>query len=221
MISYSRNLPHFHPFKGTFFITFRLFDSIPDFILHDMRINYEMDRKILKSKITDKSELKVKLYELQKIYFGKYDAILDKCDYGPKFLLNDEVAFIVYNKIMEFDVVKYELIAFDIEPNHVHMIIFLNEDLKSSDSNKLGKTKDYVLADTLRLIKGSTSRKSNIVLNRKGQFWHHESYDHVVRDEDELERIIKYICNNPVRSGLVENSADWKWSYCSLDYLRT
>lgn len=221
MIKYFRNLPHYHPFRGTFFLTFRLAGSIPDFILHDFRINYEKDRKTLYSKIKYETELKVKLYDLQKFYFGKYDAVLEKCEYGPKYLLNEEVASIVFNKIMEFDVLKYELIALDIEPNHVHMIIFLNEDLKTSELNKFGKTKDYILADTLRLIKGSTSRQSNIVFNRNDQFWHHESYDHIVRNEYELERIINYILNNPLRSGLVEKRSGWKWSYCFLDCVTT
>ncbi len=55
--------------------------------------------------------------------------------------------------------------------------------------------------------------KANKILNRKGAFWQHESYDHVVRDGNELERIINYVLHNPVRAGLVSSRDQWKWSY--------
>ena len=213
MVEYFRNLPHYQPKGEVFFITFRLAGSIPVEILFELRKNYEEERKILLNNIYSEKILRKKLYELQKKYFGKYDAILDSNAYGPDYLINEEVASIVYNKIIGFDMIKYDLIVFTIEPNHVHMVIIMYEDIKVSDNNKKGKTKDYVLADTLRLLKGSTSREANIVLNRKGQFWHHESYDHVVRDEAELKRIISYVLNNPVRSGSVKNPLDWRWSY--------
>jgi REP element-mobilizing transposase RayT len=43
--------------------------------------------------------------------------------------------------------------------------------------------------------------------------WQSESYDHIVRDEDEFYRIINYIINNPVKAGLVENWQDWPHTY--------
>jgi hypothetical protein len=40
------------------------------------------------------------------------------------------------------------------------------------------------------------------MLGRQGDFWQHESYDHVVRDEAELARIVEYVRLNPARAGL-------------------
>lgn len=71
-----------------------------------------------------------------------------------------------------------------------------------------------IVTNILRLLKGSTARECNKILNRTGAFWQHESYDHVIRSEDELNRIIEYVLNNPVRAKLVDNTHDWKWSYC-------
>ena len=65
----------------------------------------------------------------------------------------------------------------------------------------------------MQSLKRHTSRQSNIVLNKSGTFWEEESYDHIVRDEIELLRIMKYILNDPVKAGLVKNAFDWKWSY--------
>ncbi len=64
------------------------------------------------------------------------------------------------------------------------------------------------------MLKGSTARECNKLLKRTGAFWQHESYDHVVRNEDELRRIVEYVLNNPVKAGLVEVEEDWMWSYC-------
>jgi putative transposase len=54
---------------------------------------------------------------------------------------------------------------------------------------------------------------SNKLLKRKGIFWQHESYDHVVRDQDECSRIIRYVLENPVKAGLAGSAGEWKWNY--------
>jgi len=47
----------------------------------------------------------------------------------------------------------------------------------------------------------------------------HESYDHIVRNEEELRKTARYILNNPVKAGLCECPEDWKWSYCDFGKL--
>ncbi len=44
-------------------------------------------------------------------------------------------------------------------------------------------------------------------------FWQHESYDHVVRNEREYERILAYIVNNPVKAGLVSDWQEWPYTF--------
>ncbi|MBL7086050.1 MAG: hypothetical protein ISS28_02955, partial [Candidatus Cloacimonetes bacterium] len=41
----------------------------------------------------------------------------------------------------------------------------------------------------------------------------HENYDHYVRNREELNRIIGYILNNPVKAGLVDDYQEWKYSW--------
>jgi hypothetical protein len=48
----------------------------------------------------------------------------------------------------------------------------------------------YSLTEIFQSLKRHTARQSNLVLGRSGAFWQDESYDHIVRDEAELERII-------------------------------
>ncbi|HUS70716.1 MAG TPA: hypothetical protein VM075_08075 [Anaerolineae bacterium] len=66
-------------------------------------------------------------------------------------------------------------------------------------------------------LKRYTARQANVLLGRRGHFWQHENYDHVVRDRPEQDRIIDYVLNNPVRAGLVEHWEDWKWTYCKYE----
>ncbi len=65
----------------------------------------------------------------------------------------------------------------------------------------------------MRLLKGKSGALCNRILRRRGSFWQHESYDHVVRDEREYERILAYIVNNPVKAGLVEDWREWPYMF--------
>ncbi len=62
-------------------------------------------------------------------------------------------------------------------------------------------------ARTLQSLKGYTARQANRILQREGAFRQAESYDRVVRDAAELERIVVYVLNNPVKAGLV---SEWQ-----------
>jgi len=213
MIYYERNLPHYQPEKSIFFITFRLADSIPVELLGILRKEFLIEKNKIIHGVLSLDVYRRKIYDLQKKYFGKYDELLDSLKYGPSWLANTDVARCVTNKLMEFCESKYELISYSLLPNHVHLVFLPNEDQIISSDNLKGKTKNYPVADTMRLIKGATAREANRILGRTGRFWHHESLDHVVRNDQELDSIIHYVMYNPVKAGLVYNQTDWKWSY--------
>ncbi len=81
----------------------------------------------------------------------------------------------------------YELFSWVIMPNHVHVVM----------------RPFRPLPEVMRWIKGSTARSANLVLERTGKpFWQYETYDHCIRNTDELNRIIQYVEQNPVRAGL-------------------
>jgi hypothetical protein len=65
----------------------------------------------------------------------------------------------------------------------------------------------------MHTMKSYTAHKANSLLSREGEFWQHESYDRSIRDQEEWERVIAYVLNNPVKAGLVTDWQDWPFTY--------
>jgi len=78
-------------------------------------------------------------------------------------------------------------------PNHVHVLV------RPLDG--------HALPDILQSWKSYTAKAANRLLGRSGPFWQREYYDHVVRNEQELQRCTDYIVSNPARACL----AEWPW----------
>ena len=204
---YRRNLPHFQPRGATFLVNFRLAGSLPTEVIERLKAESdEIEQRI--SKITNPGErFKIRDIEQRKL-FGKWDDALHSTKQGPFYLQEDCVAEIVANSIRYHDGEWFNVIAFCIMPNHVHLVISPYEESEETD---------HSLSKIMHNIKRNSAKQANQMLGRTGKFWQHESYDHVVRNSAELERIVKYVLNNPVKAGLVDDWIHWKWSYCKYD----
>ena len=221
-IFYQRHLPHYQPPGCTFFVTFRLTGSLPLYVIQKLKNEHEAQLKII-SGIEDQKEKYRSYKEVQLNYFEKFDSVLDKYRKSVSWLKQPALAEKVKEVIHFYDGNTYDLIAYTIMPNHVHMVFTPIEENVGRDLSRQQNGVDMnvdlqmpIVTDILRRLKGATSRECNKILNRSGAFWQHESYDHVVRDEDELSRIIEYVLNNPVKARLVDKWNDWKWSYCKF-----
>ncbi|RQW86264.1 MAG: transposase [Geobacter sp.] len=109
---------------------------------------------------------------------------------------------------------RFPTVALDeyiIMPNHFHGIIVCMDITRGYPTNghSLGKPgclqadapslgdiigafKSLCVAAWLRAIKTDT-------INARGKFWQKNYYEHVIRNEDELNRIRKYIVDNPTQ----------------------
>ncbi len=205
--SYRRKLPHIQPPGTTVFITFRLADSIPMDVLHALLEEHNrMEREL--ARITDKQERAKRAHLAERKFFGKWDDALDTLSNGPYWLQDDEIAKLVAGSLHHLDNVKYLLDAFCIMPNHVHLVC---TPLQEADGIYFSMSK------IMHSLKRHTARHANQVLNRVGDFWEHENYDHYARDEAEFQRIVNYVLNNPVKAGFVKAPEEWKWSFCSTN----
>jgi REP element-mobilizing transposase RayT len=127
------------------------------------------------------------------------DRLLDYGRTGPRHLARPEIAWIVAEALRYGqDVLRhYDLHAFVVMSNHVHVLL----------------TPRIAVPKLLGSLKSITAKRANQILGLAGKpFWQEESYDRLVRDGAEFDRIRRYIEENQVRAGLVAQAADYRWS---------
>jgi putative DNA methylase len=199
------------------FLTYRLAGTIPVTILHRFR---EERQARLRQNGAGESVLSKQLVVAHEQFFAKYDQYLDEtCRID--WLKTAAVAAMIRGNLYYHNGSKYHLLAYCIMPNHVHVLLqpggLSTEPLPAVeiDANQPDEKPDAEspLASIMHSLKSYTAHEANKLLKRAGQFWQHESYDHWVRDGDELERIVHYIAWNPVNAGLVKHPHDW--FFCS------
>jgi len=204
---YRRNLPHIQPEGATLFITFRLANSLPKEVIERLKAQYEEAEKKIKL-VTDRDERERQLDQARRRYFGKWDDALDSMTYGEKYLSNPQVADLVAESLLYQAGKVYDLEAFSILSTHGHVVFAPLEEANGQY---------FPLSKIMHSFKLHTALEANKILGREGEFWQHENYDHYVRDEGELERIIQYVIYNPVKAGLVDDWKKWKWTYCKYN----
>jgi REP element-mobilizing transposase RayT len=127
------------------------------------------------------------------------EAFVASASVGPTYLRRPEIAELVVDAIRygETEMRHYELHAYVVMCNHVHLLI----------------TPLFQPAKLTQPLKGSTARHANKILGLTGQtFWQEESYDRLVRDDCESNNVLRYIELNPVRAGLINGPGDFAWS---------
>jgi len=189
---YRRKLPHWHPDiseESFLFVTWRLAGSMPR-----SRMLPRLAGGVPPGSACPTTPGRA---------FLAFDREVDKAAFGPVWLRDDRVARMVADALLYGESGRhfYQLRAWVVMPNHVHVL------LRPTSSMPV----------ITRWLKGSTARQANLILGRTGEsFWQDESFDHRVRDEVELDRIVRYVEHNPVSAGLAGNPRDWAWSSARL-----
>jgi putative transposase len=200
---YQRHLPHYQPPGATLFVTFRLANSIPA-VVRERLLEEANQSKSALERITDPQERAHEADLAQRRLFGKWDRALGTISNGPFWLRVHPIATLVCQGLCYRNGQVYDLDAFCIMPNHVHVVF---TPLPKADGTY------HAMSAILHSLKRYTAHEANRLLERQGDFWQHENYDHVVRDEAEWCRIVTYVLNNPMAAGLVQRREDWEWSY--------
>ena len=159
-------LPHWEQDAATYFITFRLADSLPAGVgrVSARSAHEELDRAL-----------------------------------GCCHLRDARVAAAVQESIHFLDDKSYRLLAWCVMPNHVHLVFRL--------------LPGFQLSRVMHSLKSFTANRANRLLGRHGRFWQREYYDRLIRNEEELDRALRYVIHNPKKAGL-EN---WPWAGVSVD----
>ena len=189
-----KNYPHWTQEGCTYFVTFRLADSIPQ---NRIREYEELRHKWEEHHQPPYSEQEKNRFN--ELFSEQVNEWLDG-GAGSCCLQNPEVSRIVADTLLHFDGERYELDEWVVMPNHVHVL--------------LKPHSEFELSTILHTWKSYSAHAINEELGRDGRLWQPESYDHIVRDEEELSRIRNYIRHNPEKAGLTVEFAGSRRDAC-------
>jgi len=189
-IRHRGRLPHWELDAGVYFVTFRLADSLPAQVLAQFRSERQ---SILATAAQHGRELSAdEKQRIAKLFSSKIERHLD-AGAGSCVLARPPIARSVMYAIRHLDASRYQLLAWCVMPNHVHVVLRLFPGQE--------------LAGVIHSWKSFTAKQINRILGRSGPLWGREYYDHLIRDGDQLDRIIRYVTQNPIKAGL----KDWAW----------
>ena len=186
-------LPHIKIEGASYFVTFRLQDSLPRPVL--MELERQRAESLQKG---DGKKAIAQREEINRNFQRSIERFLDT-GAGACHLRKPEIARLVHQAILFFNEDRYILGDWVIMPNHVHVV--------------LTPVGNHMLGSILKSWKTFTGREANKILGRTEiPFWQRESYDHWIRNDDERARMCRYIRNNPVTARLCSQPEDWSWS---------
>jgi len=171
------NLPHWRQDGATYFVTWRTADSLPRDRIEAWLAERKAWLEVHPEPWDDKTTA-----EHDERFSNRWEAWLDE-SHGKCVLARPDLRETV-EQALEQDAGKHYLLRdFVVMPNHVHVLV-----------TPLGSQS---LSAIVQAWKSVTAHRINQVLRTKGEFWQKESFDHIVRDEAQLERFVSYIQRNP------------------------
>lgn len=170
-------LPHYESSYVIQMVTFRLADSLPGHIAQ--RLAEEADT-----------------VEGNAAYRKRIEAWLD-AGHGECLLTNPGAAETVEDSPRFFDGNRYELHAWVVMPNHVHVLVRM--------------LASYTLGDAVKGWKSFSARKINARLGHQGPVWQEDYWDRYIRNERHYVQAVAYIHKNPIRAGLCNCAVDWRY----------
>ena len=84
-------------------------------------------------------------------------------------------------------------------PDHFHMVV---------------RREERSISTVMHSLKGYSAKRINQACGRSGTVWQHGYHDHALRKDEELNAIMLYCLNNPVRAGLVVDFHAHPHWYC-------
>jgi REP element-mobilizing transposase RayT len=186
-----QTLPHWRQMGVTYFVTSRLADSIPHWVVQ--RWEEERRQWLLREGVDSDVEMdrlsSAKRLEFKRTFTAKWHRWLD-IGYGNCVLKESDVAQVLIKEITRGHPIDYTLDAWVLMPNHFHALV-----------NPSQRTN---LSSIQQRWKGASAMRINHLLKREGQLWQKEAFDHIVRNSNRLNDFRRYIAENPGKARLRE-----------------
>ena len=185
-IRFTENLlPHWQQKGATYFITFRLADSVPA----RLRTQWEDERATWLQLHPEPWST-----DTEQEYHKRFSAAIERwldARYGSCILRQSECATIVDDTLRHFDGERLALISSVVMPNHVHALLVQNP--------------EHPLEDVLRSWKTFSARTINQARGGSGRLWQRSYFDRLVRDERHFRNCVRYIRRNPKKAVLTDD----------------
>jgi REP element-mobilizing transposase RayT len=181
-------LPHWDTDEGAYFVTFNLHDAMP--LAFRERLAAERRIRIAELERLKQHATAAELHAIDQIIRERAEKYLD-LGRGACWMRDPRIADVVGNALTHFDESRYLLFTWSVMPNHVHVVFNAFERI------------DRILHSW----KSFTSKEANRILGRKGDFWQDDYFDHTIRNDEEFDRTVRYVLENPAKAGLT----NWRW----------
>jgi putative transposase len=176
------HLPHWQQEGSTYFVTWRLKDSIPRDMLERL-ISERTEWEHLHPKPwTDEEET-----EFHNTFSKEADRLMDM-GFGECVLRNSDCRDALAKSLSLFDSERFLMHSWVAMPNHVHVLFSLVE----------GGSLEKVIGGW----KGYSARDINIAMGNEGSLWQKDYFDRIIRDWEHMFRVAKYIRRNPEKAKL-------------------
>jgi REP element-mobilizing transposase RayT len=119
----------------------------------------------------------------------------------------NESGKIVYDEWLNTAAIRAKVIVdeFIVMPNHLHGILIIVDNgrgtlQRAPTKEQFGKPVSNSIPTIVRLFKSTTTKQINQLHNNHGYpVWQRNYYEHIIRNEKELNKIREYIVNNTLK----------------------
>ena len=196
-VKHSQNrLPHWQQPGATYFVTFRLADSIPQQRLGQWSAEREAWLKWNPPPWSAKQQR-----EYDERFTGSIERWLDE-GAGECVLRDPQVRSEIERTLQHFDGERHWNLSCVVMPNHVHTLFAL--------------CGEWRLDQVLHTWKSYSARRANLVLQRQGELWQKDYFDRMIRDSQHFWRCARYIRRNPAQARVPQG----EYSLFETDWLK-
>ena len=181
----SNHLPHWEQSAATYFLTFRLADSLPA-ALRDQWSSQREDWLRHHPEPWSPAE--------ERQYHQRFSMLMERWldqGHGECLLRRAELRQAVEAVLMKFNTTRCHHHAWVLMPNHAHLVV----SLAAGES----------LATLMKAWNGSSSRAVGLLLERSMSgkaFWQKDYFDRLIRDRAHFLRCLRYVKGNPTKARL-------------------
>ena len=108
---------------------------------------------------------------------------------------------------------QYHLYVACMMPNHVHLPF----EPQVKEQNNSEETIFWSLTEILQGIKSTSAHRINKATATQGPVWEKESFDRLIRSEQDLHEKFRYIARNPWDAGIVSQDENYAWLWTPED----